>query len=179
MVNLQVISVSLSCSNRKAVPGYRMQDSDQWSGSQDACVVHTAGRFYVPQIMQLFAGGRQLTVGEVAVASGLGQSTTSEHLTVLRRGGLVTATRDGEPVRDRAEPLAIGARLGELQSSLTCCCPRRTWAPSGDSCRHGTRGLLCLERSLGEKVLQPDDVHSSSETVTPTARRVAGRAECR
>ena len=41
------------------------------------------------QIMMLFAGGTQLTVGEVADCCGLGQSTTSEQLAILRRGGLV------------------------------------------------------------------------------------------
>lgn len=75
------------------------------------------------QIMLLFAGGRQLTVGEVAAACGLGQSTTSEQLAVLRRGGLLTATRDGKLVRYRADPTAIGARLADLQAYLACCCP--------------------------------------------------------
>ena len=75
------------------------------------------------QIMTSFAGGRQLTVGEVADCCGLGQSTASEHLAILRRGGLVTATRDGKLVRYRADPITMGARLAELQGYLACCCP--------------------------------------------------------
>jgi DNA-binding transcriptional ArsR family regulator len=75
------------------------------------------------QIMLLFAGGRQLTVGEVAESCGLGQSTTSEQLAILKRGGLVQSTRDGKLVRYRADPTAIAARLSELQSYLACCCP--------------------------------------------------------
>jgi DNA-binding transcriptional ArsR family regulator len=75
------------------------------------------------QILMLFVGGRQLTVGEIAAASGLGQSTASEHLTILRRGGLLTSTRDGKLVRYRADPTAINARITDLQSYLTCCCP--------------------------------------------------------
>lgn len=75
------------------------------------------------QIMLLFAGGRQFTVGEIATACGLGQSTASEQLAILRRGGLVASTRDGKLVRYRADPAAIGARIAELQSYLACCCP--------------------------------------------------------
>jgi DNA-binding transcriptional ArsR family regulator len=71
----------------------------------------------------LFAGGRELAVGEIAAACGLGQSTASEQLAILRRGGLLTATRDGKTVRYRADPAAITARIAELQAYLTCCCP--------------------------------------------------------
>jgi DNA-binding transcriptional ArsR family regulator len=75
------------------------------------------------QIMLLFAGGRELTVGEVADGCGLGQSTTSEQLTILKRGGLVRSTRAGKLVRYRADPTVIAARLGDLQRYLACCCP--------------------------------------------------------
>jgi len=75
------------------------------------------------QIMLLFAGGTQLAVGEVADACGLGLSTTSEQLSILKRGGLVLSTRDGKLVRYRADPTTIAARLADLQSYLACCCP--------------------------------------------------------
>ena len=75
------------------------------------------------QVMMLFAAGAQLTVGEVADGLGLGQSTASEQLAILRRGGLVQSTRDGKLVRYRADPTTIAARLSELQSYLACCCP--------------------------------------------------------
>jgi DNA-binding transcriptional ArsR family regulator len=75
------------------------------------------------QIMLLFAGDRQLTVGEVADRCGLGQSTTSEQLTILKRGGLVQAARDGKLVRYRADPTTIATRLDHLQTYLACCCP--------------------------------------------------------
>jgi DNA-binding transcriptional ArsR family regulator len=79
------------------------------------------------QMMTAFAGGRELTVGEIAECCGLGQSTASEQLAILRRGGLVRSTRDGKLVRYRADPASIGARLTELQGYLACCCP----PPSG------------------------------------------------
>jgi DNA-binding transcriptional ArsR family regulator len=75
------------------------------------------------QIMLLFAGGAQLTVGEVAEGCRLGQSTTSEQLAILKRGGLVRSTRDGKLVRYRADPTTIAARLADLQTYLACCCP--------------------------------------------------------
>lgn len=75
------------------------------------------------QMMTVFAGGRELTVGEIAECCGLGQSTTSEQLAILRRGGLVQSTREGKLVRYRADPTSIGARLTELQGYLACCCP--------------------------------------------------------
>jgi DNA-binding transcriptional ArsR family regulator len=75
------------------------------------------------QILTAFAGGREFTVGEIADRCGLGQSTASEQLAILRRGGLVTASRQGKLVRYRADPGTIGDRLHELQGYLACCCP--------------------------------------------------------
>ena len=75
------------------------------------------------QIMMLFAGGTQLTVGEVADGCGLGLSTASEQLSILKRGGLVLSTRDGKLVRYRADPTTIATRLADLQTYLACCCP--------------------------------------------------------
>ena len=75
------------------------------------------------QIMMLFAGRAHLTVGEIADACGLGQSTTSEQLTILKRGGLLQSTRDGKLVRYRADPTTIATRLADLQTYLACCCP--------------------------------------------------------
>lgn len=65
-----------------------------------------------------FAGGEELTVGEVAERAGLGPSTTSEHLAVLRRGGLLQSTRSGKLVRYRADEEGIVELLGQLQSYL-------------------------------------------------------------
>ncbi|MEO3745322.1 metalloregulator ArsR/SmtB family transcription factor [Plantactinospora sp. B5E13] len=75
------------------------------------------------QIMMLFAGGQQLTVGEVADRCGLGQSTASEQLALLRRGGLLSSTRHGKLVRYRADTPSITARLTDLQNYLGRCCP--------------------------------------------------------
>ncbi|MBA6433781.1 metalloregulator ArsR/SmtB family transcription factor [Streptomyces sp. GMR22] len=65
-----------------------------------------------------FADGEELTVGEVAERAGLGPSTTSEHLAVLRRGGLLQSTRSGKLVRYRADREGIAELLGQLHSYL-------------------------------------------------------------
>jgi len=65
-----------------------------------------------------FADGEELTVGEAAERTGLGPSTTSEHLAVLRRGGLLQSIRDGKLVRYRANRENITELLEQLHSCL-------------------------------------------------------------
>jgi DNA-binding transcriptional ArsR family regulator len=74
------------------------------------------------EIMLLFAGGTDLTVGEVAERAGIGQSTASEQLALLRDAGLVQATRDGKLVRYRADRDGIVAHVAEFQRYLAACC---------------------------------------------------------
>lgn len=74
------------------------------------------------RIMMLFVRGAELSVGEVAEHAGLGQSTASEQLALLRRGGIVTARRDGKVVRYRGDREGIGKALSELQAYLEACC---------------------------------------------------------
>jgi len=96
------------------------------------------------RIIELFAGGVELTVGEVAERSGLGQSTASEQLSMLRRGGLLTATRAGKLVRYSADVERIGANLAALQGYLVQCCPppppATTDHPTGDAAPAGGCG---------------------------------------
>src|SRR5690349_12401671 len=75
------------------------------------------------ELLLLFADGGDLTVGEVAERAGIGQSTASEQLARLRRGGLLAATRAGKLVRYRADREGIAAQLSELQRYLAACCP--------------------------------------------------------
>jgi len=75
------------------------------------------------QVMGLFAGNVELGVGEVAELSGLGQSTASEHLALLKRGGLLVSVREGRAVRYRADPERIAQRLDALKAYLIECCP--------------------------------------------------------
>ena len=62
------------------------------------------------QIMQEFATGAALTVGEIAARCGIGQSTASEQLTILRQGVWW-------PQRGRASRCSIGrTRAGSVPS---------------------------------------------------------------
>jgi DNA-binding transcriptional ArsR family regulator len=54
------------------------------------------------RIMLLFARGAELSVGEIAELAGIGHSTASQQLAILRRGGIVTSRREGKTVFYRA-----------------------------------------------------------------------------
>ncbi|MDL4774872.1 ArsR/SmtB family transcription factor [Actinomadura xylanilytica] len=75
------------------------------------------------QMLELFAGGVELTVGTVAERLGIGQSGASQQLALLRRGGLLTSRKDGKQVRYRVDTLAVERSLTELQNYLRTCCP--------------------------------------------------------
>ncbi|MEV0646435.1 metalloregulator ArsR/SmtB family transcription factor [Phytomonospora sp. NPDC050363] len=83
------------------------------------------------QVMMLFAGGAELSVGEVAERAGLGQSTASEHLALLRRGGLLTSTRTGKTVKYRTDAVKVIAHMDDLKAYLLACCPP---TDCGDGC---------------------------------------------
>lgn len=74
------------------------------------------------RILQLFTDGRERTVGQVAAECGFGQSTASEHLAILRRGGLVAARREGKEVYYLPDRALIAARLQTLEQLLGRCC---------------------------------------------------------
>jgi DNA-binding transcriptional ArsR family regulator len=81
------------------------------------------------QIMELFAGGIELTVGEVAERMSLAQSATSTHLATLRDGGVLASRREWKTVYYRADPARIGKALSDLQTTLNACCPPPGEAP--------------------------------------------------
>jgi tellurite resistance protein TerB len=74
------------------------------------------------RVMLLFARGGELSVGEVAERAGLGQSTASEQLALLRRGGILTSRREGKVVLYRADREGVLAALSDLQQYLLACC---------------------------------------------------------
>jgi DNA-binding transcriptional ArsR family regulator len=74
------------------------------------------------RIMLLFAAGAELPVGEVAERAGVSQSTASQQLQLLRRGGIVTSRRDGKTVLYRADREGVSRALGDLQAHLQACC---------------------------------------------------------
>lgn len=75
------------------------------------------------QILMLFADGRSRTVGEIATELGIGQSTASEQLAILRRANIVRSKREGKTVRYHTDGNGVAAALTELQEMLQVCCP--------------------------------------------------------
>lgn len=74
------------------------------------------------KIMLLFAHGAELSVNEIADRAGIGQSTASQQLQILRRGGVVTSRRDGKTVYYRSDREGVSRALDDLQSYLQTCC---------------------------------------------------------
>lgn len=75
------------------------------------------------KVMLQFTGGIELTVGEIADRCALKPSTASEHLSLLRRGGLVVSRKEGKQVFYRADGTAMAERVASLQAYLARCCP--------------------------------------------------------
>lgn len=74
-------------------------------------------------ILFLFATGQELTVGQVAEQAGIGQSTASENLTVLKRAGIVQSRREGKTVFYTPHRTRMMALVDQLKAYLTTCCP--------------------------------------------------------
>jgi DNA-binding transcriptional ArsR family regulator len=76
-------------------------------------------------MLLLFATHDELTVNQIAEAVGVGQSTASEHLAVLRRAGLLTATRKGKEVYYATNyPELLGSAEALLEYVKLCArCP--------------------------------------------------------
>ncbi|MEW2359897.1 metalloregulator ArsR/SmtB family transcription factor [Spirillospora sp. NPDC029432] len=75
------------------------------------------------QMLELFAGGIELTVGEVAERAGIAHSTASQQLALLRRGGLLASRKEGKQVHYRIDTPVMESLLTELQAYLRACCP--------------------------------------------------------
>ena len=74
------------------------------------------------EVMLLFARGGELSVGEVAEKAGMGQSSASQQLAFLRRGGILTSRRQGKVVLYRADREGVMTALDDLQAYLLACC---------------------------------------------------------
>jgi ArsR family transcriptional regulator len=71
---------------------------------------------------QVFLDGQEHTVGQVAQHTGLGQSTVSEHLSILKRTGILTSRKEGKEVYYRPDRERVLAYLSALTTFLTQCC---------------------------------------------------------
>ncbi|WP_084265416.1 ArsR/SmtB family transcription factor [Actinomadura macra] len=80
------------------------------------------------QLLVVFAGAEELAVQAVAERLGVAQSTASQQLAQLRRGGLLASRKEGKQVLYRVDTAAVERALSELQTYLGSCCP-----PKGSS----------------------------------------------
>ncbi len=73
-------------------------------------------------ILFLFATGQELTVGQVAERAGIGQSTASENLSILKRAGIVQSRREGKTVFYTPNQARMLALVEQLRAYLSTCC---------------------------------------------------------
>lgn len=71
---------------------------------------------------QVFLDGQEHTVSQVAQQTGLGQSTVSEHLAILKRSGILLSRRFGKEVYYRPDRDHLLEVLSNLTIFLTQCC---------------------------------------------------------
>ena len=72
-------------------------------------------------LFEVFSDKQPHSVNEVAARMGLAQSTTSEHLTALRRAGVLKAEKVERQVLYRVDKAAIETVIAQLRQWLTCC----------------------------------------------------------
>ncbi len=73
------------------------------------------------RILMVMLDGQEHTVGQIAQTAGIGMSTASEHLSVMRRGHLVQVRRVGVEALYKLDKEKIVSKLQELTTLLTCC----------------------------------------------------------
>lgn len=82
------------------------------------------------QMLELFTGGVEITVGAVAHHLGISQPAASQQLAILRRGGLLASRKVGKQVHYRIDSGAVDASLAELRTYLHACCPPPNGEPA-------------------------------------------------
>ncbi len=73
-------------------------------------------------ILLLFLDGQERTVNQITEAVGLGQPSTSEHLAVMKRAGVLMSEKRGKEVYYRPDRLHIAQYLETLSTMLKKCC---------------------------------------------------------
>lgn len=74
------------------------------------------------KILLLFIDGQERTVNQIAEQVKLEQSTTSEHLALMKRNGLLLSQKSGKEVYYRPDREKIIQFLGALDQLLSKCC---------------------------------------------------------
>ena len=74
------------------------------------------------KILLLFMDGQERTVNQITEAIGLGQSTISGHLAIMKRSGLLISNRQGKEIYYQPDRLQILNYLESLSTFLKSCC---------------------------------------------------------
>ncbi len=74
------------------------------------------------KILLLFLDGQERTVNQIAEAVELGQPTTSEHLAIMKRAGVLVSEKQGKEVYYRPDREQIIRCLETLSTMLKSCC---------------------------------------------------------
>lgn len=73
-------------------------------------------------ILLLFLDGQERTVNQIAETTELGQPTTSEHLAIMKRSGVLVSKKEGKEVYYRPDRAQIARYLDLLSNLLKKCC---------------------------------------------------------
>jgi DNA-binding transcriptional ArsR family regulator len=71
--------------------------------------------------LSVFADGQEHNISEVAERVKIAQSTASEHLSILKRAGILGSRKVEKEVFYRLDRRGILSRLDEIKSHLSCC----------------------------------------------------------
>ncbi len=74
------------------------------------------------KILLLFLDGQERTVNQIAEAVELGQPTTSEHLAIMKRSGVLLSEKQGKEVYYHPDQTQIMRYLNTLSNILRSCC---------------------------------------------------------
>ena len=72
-------------------------------------------------LFSIFIDKQEHTVGEIAQRMGLAPSTTSTHLTQLKRAGILTSEKRNKEVYYSVNKASLQTFLQQVQTWLTCC----------------------------------------------------------
>ncbi len=71
--------------------------------------------------LSVFADGQEHNISEVAERVNIAQSTASEHLSILKRAGILTSHKVEKEVFYRLDRRGVMNMLDEIRSHLSCC----------------------------------------------------------
>lgn len=72
-------------------------------------------------LLNVFADNGEHNIGEVAERVKIAQSTASEHLSLLKRAGILTSKKVEKEVFYKLNKVGIIAVIDEIKSILSCC----------------------------------------------------------